>query len=290
MRFDLRVNGTVRTIDTPPLRRLLDILREDLDLTGTKEGCGEGECGACAVLLDGRLVNACLVPALQLPGREVVTIEGLGTAEHPDPVQRAFMDEGAAQCGFCIPGMVMASRALLDAEPRPTRDAVRHGLAGNLCRCTGYERILRAVERAAAISPAPTDARGARRRATGSPPVAQRAIATAQGCRADGPRLLTPTTLDEAVNALPGLGPDRLLVAGATDLMVELHAARRAPSAIMDLTRIRELARIRVTDTSIRIGAATTFAELAAEPAVARELPAVAAMARQIGAVAIQNR
>ena len=134
MRVAFKVNGVPRELDAPPLRRLLDILRDDLGLTGAKEGCGEGECGACAVLLDGKLVQSCLVPAAQLPGRDVVTIEALGTQEDPDPVQRAFLDQGAVQCGFCIPGMVLATRALLAQNPQPDDEAIRSGLAGNICR------------------------------------------------------------------------------------------------------------------------------------------------------------
>ena len=136
----LTVNGASHDVDAPPLKRLLDVLREDLGLTGTKEGCGEGECGACTVLMDGEPVCACLVPAAQAEGVEVQTIEGLG-GEHP--LQLAFADHGGAQCGICTPGMIMAALAIDD----PTDiDEVRTKLAGNLCRCTGYEAIYRAIE------------------------------------------------------------------------------------------------------------------------------------------------
>ena len=138
------LNGRPVEVDAHPMTRLLDLLREDLGLTGTKEGCGEGECGACTVLLDGRPVCSCLLPLAQVRGREVLTIEGLG-GDHP--LQRAFAEEGGAQCGACTPGMVMAALALPE---RATREEIRRGLAGNLCRCTGYEAVLRAVERAAA--------------------------------------------------------------------------------------------------------------------------------------------
>jgi len=142
--IEMTVNGQAVALDRPPMARLLDVLREDLHLTGTKEGCGEGECGACTVLLDGQPVCSCLVPLAQARGREVVTIEG-GPADHP--LKRAFVEEGGAQCGMCTPGMIMAALAL---PPHPSMDAVRHGLAGNLCRCTGYEAIYRAVQKAAA--------------------------------------------------------------------------------------------------------------------------------------------
>ena len=145
MKITCVINGTLRKLEVHPLDRLLDILRKNEGLSGAKEGCGEGECGACAVLLDGELVNSCMVPAMQVHGRTVLTVEGLGTPENPDILQKAFADEGAVQCGFCIPGMVMASRALLTRNPHPDRSAIRTALAGNLCRCTGYEKIFRAV-------------------------------------------------------------------------------------------------------------------------------------------------
>ncbi len=137
------LNGQPVTVGAHPMARLLDVLREDLGLTGTKEGCGEGECGACTVLLDGAPVCSCLVPLAQARGREVRTIEGLG-GDHP--LQRAFVAEGGAQCGACTPGMIMAALALPE---QPSREEIRRGLAGNLCRCTGYEAIYRAVDRAA---------------------------------------------------------------------------------------------------------------------------------------------
>jgi carbon-monoxide dehydrogenase small subunit/xanthine dehydrogenase small subunit len=136
------LNGRAVRVDAPPLKRLLDVLREDCDLTGTKEGCGEGECGACTVLLDGRPVNSCLVPLAHARDARVTTIEGLDDA----PLLEAFVDEGGAQCGFCTPGMLLAAAAL---PPGSSREDVRRGLAGNLCRCTGYTAIYRAVEKAA---------------------------------------------------------------------------------------------------------------------------------------------
>jgi aerobic-type carbon monoxide dehydrogenase small subunit (CoxS/CutS family) len=140
----MTVNGQAVTLARPPMARLLDVLREDLQLTGTKEGCGEGECGACTVLMDGEPVCSCLVPLAQARGREVVTIEGV-SADHP--LKRAFVEEGGAQCGICTPGMILAALAL---PAKPSLDKVRAGLAGNLCRCTGYEAIYRAVQKAAA--------------------------------------------------------------------------------------------------------------------------------------------
>jgi len=146
-RIELRVNGEDRMVEAYPMARLLDVLREEIGLTGTKEGCGEGECGACAVLVDGELVNSCLVPALQAAGSDVLTIEGL-EKDGLHPIQNAFAETGGTQCGICTPGMILASYQLLEQHPRPTEEQIRAGLAGNLCRCTGYQKIFDAVRRA----------------------------------------------------------------------------------------------------------------------------------------------
>lgn len=135
------------------MKRLLDVLREDLRLTGTKEGCGEGECGACSVIIDGVLVNSCLVPVLHADRTSVLTVEGLADKERLHPVQEAFAAIGGAQCGICTPGMLMAAAYLLDHNPAPSREQVRQGLAGNLCRCTGYQKIVDAVLQAGAERP-----------------------------------------------------------------------------------------------------------------------------------------
>ncbi|MBI5480474.1 MAG: (2Fe-2S)-binding protein [Deltaproteobacteria bacterium] len=155
---NLTVNGTARELAVEPRRTLLALLREDLGLTGTKQGCAEGDCGACAVLLDGEPVNACLVLALEAAGCEVLTIEGVAADGTLDPLQQAFIDAGAVQCGFCTPGMVLVARALLARHAAPTPREVRHAIAGNLCRCTGYQKIEDAILLAA------------RRRAAGGTP------------------------------------------------------------------------------------------------------------------------
>jgi carbon-monoxide dehydrogenase small subunit len=147
--IELEVNGESRTVEVPPMKRLLDVLREDLFLTGTKEGCGEGECGSCSVLMNGELVNSCLVPVLQAEGATVCTIEGLAGENGLHPVQQAFLKCGGAQCGICTPGMIMATVHLLNHSPKPTLEQIREGLGGNLCRCTGYTRIFDAVAEAA---------------------------------------------------------------------------------------------------------------------------------------------
>jgi len=146
------VNGENRAVQVPPMRRLLDVLREDLHLTGTKEGCGEGECGSCSVRMNGELVNSCLVPVLQTEGADIQTVEGLAISGALHPLQHAFLDCGGAQCGICTPGMLMAATQLLSINPRPNMAEIREGLAGNLCRCTGFKRIFDSVIAAAAVS------------------------------------------------------------------------------------------------------------------------------------------
>ncbi|MDI7268622.1 MAG: (2Fe-2S)-binding protein [Myxococcota bacterium] len=147
--MEVTVNGLRREVAVEPRRTLIEMLREDLDLTGTKHGCGQGDCGACLVLLDGMPVNSCLVLALEAAGREVATIEGLADGTRLHPIQQAFVDAGAIQCGFCTPGMVLSAKALLDRNPSPTERDVRVAISGNLCRCTGYQKIVEATLTAA---------------------------------------------------------------------------------------------------------------------------------------------
>jgi carbon-monoxide dehydrogenase small subunit len=142
------VNDETVVLNAHPMERLLDVLREQLKLTGTKEGCGEGECGACTVLVDGRIVNSCLVPVAQVEGATIKTIEGVANGDQLHTVQQAFIECGGAQCGICTPGMVMAAVDLLERNPNPTEAEIRNGLAGNLCRCTGYMKIFESVVRA----------------------------------------------------------------------------------------------------------------------------------------------
>ena len=144
----LRVNGETHTAAVEPHHTLLEVLREELDLTGTKHGCELGECGACTVLVDGVPVLSCLTLPVQIGAAEVTTVEGLANGPALHPLQNAFAEEGAAQCGYCTPGMLMSAKALLDANPRPSREQIAHAISGNLCRCTGYTAIYRAVEKA----------------------------------------------------------------------------------------------------------------------------------------------
>jgi carbon-monoxide dehydrogenase small subunit len=145
IRVPCEINGRQLTLESYPMARLLDVLREQAGLTGTKEGCGEGECGACSIEMDGALVNSCLVPLVQAEGARIRTIEGVGEAAQLNAVQEAFLNHGGAQCGICTPGMVLAAMNLLARNPQPTEEEIREGLSGNLCRCTGYTKILTSV-------------------------------------------------------------------------------------------------------------------------------------------------
>jgi carbon-monoxide dehydrogenase small subunit len=156
MGYELNVNGDDVTLDVPGMRRLLDALREDLGLTGTKEGCGEGECGACSVIVNGQVVDSCLVPVCQVDQATVVTVEGLAPAGELAPLQQAFLEAGGAQCGICTPGMLMAARAYLDDGGGADNDDIREAIAGNLCRCTGYTKIIESIALAAAAESAGT--------------------------------------------------------------------------------------------------------------------------------------
>ena len=154
MRIEFTCNGRKTTVEAPPETRALDLLRNLLGLTGTKEGCGRGECGACTILLDGEPVNACLLYAAKLQGRSVLTIEGVAGADgRLDPVQESFLAEGAVQCGYCTPGMILSAKALLAKNPKPDVPAIEEALSGNFCRCTGYGKIVKAVQRAAGAAP-----------------------------------------------------------------------------------------------------------------------------------------
>ncbi len=149
MKIEFILNGKKVEVNTDPARRLLDVLREDFGLIGVKEGCGEGECGACAVLIDGKIVHSCLVPVGNVKGKEVTTIEGLKDTEEYKVIHESFLDAGSVQCGFCTPGFVMATYALLKENPQPHEDDIRKAISGNLCRCTGYSMIIDGVKLAA---------------------------------------------------------------------------------------------------------------------------------------------
>lgn len=149
--IEININGKDYKLEVEDDLRLIDLLRDKLKLTGTKEGCGEGECGACTIILEGKTVNSCLLLAAQVHGKRITTIEGLGDENNLHPIQKAFLEKGAVQCGYCIPGMVLSAKALLDKNSKPNREEIREAIAGNLCRCTGYEKIIDSIERASEL-------------------------------------------------------------------------------------------------------------------------------------------
>ena len=277
-----QVNGRSVEAEAPGGRRLLDVLRVDLGLTGTKEGCGEGECGACSVLLDGVLVNACLVPMAQVDGREVVTVEGLADGCSLDPLQQAFLELGGTQCGFCTPGMLVAARAFLRSGHPATEPAIREAIAGNLCRCTGYTKIIEAIEAAGDLGMPPV----ARAEAAPSRPAST--IAIAGGGAA--PRVVRPTTMYEALAHLAA-DPQLRPIAGGTDVMVELAAGSASSGhPLLDLWALDELRLIEVEHDELILGALTTYADLRHSPVVHGALPVLAEVAASVGAAQIQNR
>jgi carbon-monoxide dehydrogenase small subunit len=148
-RIGLTVNGALYELSVQPWETLLEVIRDKLGLTGTKEGCGLGECGACTVIMEGKTVNSCLVLAVEADGKQITTIEGLADGDRLHPLQEAFIETGGLQCGFCTPGMIMSAKALLDENPHPSEEEIRRGIAGNLCRCTGYTKIIESISSAA---------------------------------------------------------------------------------------------------------------------------------------------
>ncbi|HSW43391.1 MAG TPA: FAD binding domain-containing protein [Patescibacteria group bacterium] len=301
-RFRFTVNDRPVEVAVPGGRRLLDVLRLDLGLTGSKEGCGEGECGACSVLLDGAVVDSCLVPICQVEGRAVRTVEGLVAEGRLDPLQAALIETGGVQCGICTPGMLMAGRAFLDARASAGQwdgriggpdaaaamvtdamvadAAIREAIAGNLCRCTGYGRIVEAIRRA----------REGRVPAMAAPDAAAAPSAGPDRAGLDlgDPDVVTPRTLAHACALLAEGG--RRPVAGGTDVLVERAAGLPGPSCYLDLAALAELRGTGVDDGALVLGAATTYAELRRDPLVAEHAPVLAAMAAEIGAAQIQNR
>ena len=286
--FRFTVNGQPVEAAVPGGRRLLDVLRLDLGLTGSKEGCGEGECGACSVLLDGEVVDSCLVPVCQVEGREVRTVEGLATGGRLDPLQAAIVEAGGVQCGICTPGMLMAGRAFLDSgnagaaptSAAPTDAAIREAIAGNLCRCTGYGRIVEAIRLAAEG-----------RVSTMSAPDAM-AVPLAGADRRlldlGDPEAETPRTLAEAYALLADGG--RRPLAGGTDALVERTAGVPGADRYLDLAALDELLGIRVLDGALILGAATTYAELRRDPLIAEHASVLAEMSAEVGSAQIQNR
>src|SRR5262245_10417768 len=286
MQVSITVNGHKHEFAAAPMKRLLDVLRENLGLTGTKEGCGEGECGACAVMLDGLLVQSCMVPACQVQGRSVLTIEGVAESSGLHPLQKAFHENSGAQCGMCTPGMIIAALYYLK-HPDEAED-IREALAGNQCRCTGYIGIFKSIEAARS-----------RQKVSLSAPLAGSArVSPLQGgdCitlplvrgrseqnerwgRSHG--ILNPRTLDEALDALAA--NNKLVpLAGATDLMVYIEARTLPPSTFLGLQELRELESITFLNNTLSLGAMTTYRDVRLG-IVAAQFPLLALAAREIG-------
>jgi len=251
-------------------QRLLDVLRDDLRLTGAKEGCGKGECGACTVLVNGQAVDSCLMMAYQADGTSIETIEGLLDEGRMHPLQEAFIDKGGVQCGICIPGMVLAAKALLDRDPSAGVEAIRHGLAGNLCRCTGYTKIFAAVVQAA------------------TSPRQRRAQAPAPS--GSTPRSFRPRTLDEAIEMLAQRPDEIRPLAGGTDVLVQAKDGTVGRGILFDVTGVLELHGIEERGDDLWIGAATTHTEMMASAAVAQFAPALPAACAVVGGPQIRNR
>jgi xanthine dehydrogenase iron-sulfur cluster and FAD-binding subunit A len=293
-----RVNGTEVEVRAPGGRRLLDVLRVDLGLTGTKEGCGEGECGACSVLLDGVLVDSCLVPLAQVDGADLVTVEGLADGDRLDPLQQAFLEAGGTQCGMCAPAMLLAARALLDGGGPVDEHRIREAIAGNLCRCTGYTKVIEAIELAAAARGGgrnddpgrPTDRRAAETAGANRGSMPARGVTVIEAPDAAGPRVTRPSSL---FDALARLAADHSLrpIAGGTDVMVELAAgAASAERPLLDIRGLDELRGVEVDRNTLVLGALTTFAELRASPIVRGALPVLAEAAASVGAAQVRHR
>jgi carbon-monoxide dehydrogenase small subunit/xanthine dehydrogenase small subunit len=267
-------NGRPVRLRTAADRRLLDVLREDLHLSGAKEGCGKGECGACTVLVDGQAADSCLMMAYQVDGKDVSTIEGLEGADGLHPMQAAFIEKGGVQCGICIPGMVLAAKALVDERPEPTPEEIRQALAGNLCRCTGYTKIFAAVAQAAASMRAGAD--------RGAPRVIHIEPAA--------PAYFRPTTLEGALEILAQRPGQVRPIAGGTDVLVKAKDGHVARETLFDVTAVPELLGIDERGDHLWIGAGVTHTEMAESPLVAQWVPALPAACAVIGGPQIRNR
>jgi xanthine dehydrogenase iron-sulfur cluster and FAD-binding subunit A len=323
VRLSFTVNGAPVEVDVEPAMRLIDLLRDELGLTGTKEGCSQGECGACTVIVDGRAVDSCLVLATQVRGRSILTVEGLSADGALDALQQAFVEHGAVQCGFCTPGMLMSAKALLMAEPHPSEGDVRRALAGNLCRCTGYTAIVRAVE-AAGRSAQKTSAepaaethgdgvRAAGRRGFGSHEAGGSGGENGDGngggtgggerCRArdrggpgnprvgrlPGAEVRRPASLDELSDALGAATASTRLLAGGTDLVRMMTERSCRPDLVIDLSGVADLASVRLEAGRLRVGAMATLADLQANVLVRRHTPCLAQAAGVVGSVQVRN-
>jgi xanthine dehydrogenase small subunit len=281
MKIEFELNGKNICLTVPGDRRAVDLFREDLGLTGTKEGCGTGECGACTILVDGRSQLSCLMLAAQLQGRRVVTIEGLAPEGTLHPVQASFAAKGAVQCGFCTPGMVLTTVDLLERRPHPERREVIEAISGNLCRCTGYTKIVEAIEGVGQQAPAAVPLQEKIERmqpmiSTGSP--------VKQSCP-----VFLPESFDELWRFLSD-NPGARIFAGGTDLLVWLRSGRIKPASLIGLERIEALQGIVESDDGVRIGAGVTHETLLESPIIGRLFPVLTQALKTLGSPHIHHR
>jgi xanthine dehydrogenase small subunit len=286
MKISFTLNDTPICVETSPNRRVVDLLREDLGFTGTKEGCGTGECGACTLLVDGGTRLSCLMVAAQLEGRRLTTIEGVAPEGTLHPVQASLVHAGAVQCGFCTPGMVLTAVDLLEKKPHPTRGDIADAISGNICRCTGYVKILDAVEDASSHG-------------ASHPKFMYRANQTHD---LPSPRIhpsLTNSIEDDATVFLPesltdlwrvlSEHPDARVFSGGTDLLVWIRNRRIRPNGLICLERIKELSTISETDEGVWIGAGTSLSALPANAMVKRRFPVLTQAIQTLGSPHIRN-
>jgi carbon-monoxide dehydrogenase small subunit/xanthine dehydrogenase small subunit len=273
MQISLIINGQPYQIESDPRTLLLYTLREELGLRGAKYGCGEGECGACTVILNGRAVNACLITAGQAHGAEILTVEGLVEDQLGGHLLNTFVETGAVQCGFCTPGFTVSARALLAEQATPGLEAIQRGLSGNLCRCTGYAKIIEAVTQAAqAVQPF-----------LATPPTTPLPI-PANGSE----QFVRPSNLEEALQLLAQRAGWRV-IAGGTDLLVQFEHKVKSLS-LLDISGLGELRQIQEDDEALHIGALVSYTDLIRSAAVQTWAPALVAAAREVGGPQIQNR
>jgi carbon-monoxide dehydrogenase small subunit/xanthine dehydrogenase small subunit len=263
------LNGRLVRVRVRSTDRLVDLLRDTLRLTGTKEGCGTGDCGACTVIMNGRAILSCLAMAFQADGAVLETVEGLSEGGRLHPLQEAFVDRGALQCGYCVPGMLLAAKAALDAGPLGGPRAVREALAGNLCRCSGYSKMVQAVLRA---GPAHT-------RTPPAPPTPGAA-----------PSYYCPRSLEEALEILAQREGEVRPIAGGTDLLVRAHAGSVDRAALFDVSNVPELKGIEERDSGVFIGAASNHREMASDPLLRTWAPTLVQASAAIGGPQIRNR
>lgn len=280
MKLKLTINGELQVCEVHPMKRLLDVLRDDIQLKGAKEGCGKGECGACAVIMNGRLVNSCMVSALRAYGSYITTIEGLGCSVAPDALQTAFVEEGAVQCGFCTPGMILAARALLERKQEPDLEEIKTALSGNLCRCTGYERIFRAINRAV---------KEGYSKNTAFASVSVNSECSPELNNEEKNCYYSPRNLEDAVNILSKMESKLIIIAGGTDVFPNAKNDELKLKSVMDISNIPELKNISLEGKYIRIGSCVTNAELMESSLLKGSASLIVQAASKSGAVAVQN-